>query len=400
MVTVQEAEQRILPFRVPLPWEEVPLESAAGRILREPVRADRPYPVLDRVCMDGIAIRYAGVAAGSRSFRILGMGKAGAAPELLAEADGCIEVMTGAPCPFGADTVVPVEEIRIQDGSAELSAPERVRIGRNIQTRGSDCGAGETLVHEGERLNAARIAIAASVGLTRIRVTRTPFIRILATGDEIVGRGSHPEPWQIRGSNLQAVKAMIGGLARSESRWSEDNAGDLEAKIHWGLEGSDMLVLTGGVSAGKFDLVPQALEQAGVARIFHKAAIKPGKPVWFGRGPGGIPVFGLPGNPVSCMICFRRFAMPLIQSMAGLDTGAGSSRIRLSGKTGTRPGTVLFQPVTAIRDEAGAWRAQPCPINGSGDFCGLGKSDGFVEITGDAEFLSEGDSVPYFPWES
>lgn len=400
MVTVQEAEQYILPFRVQLPWEEIPLESAAGRTLREAVRADRPYPVLDRVCMDGIAIRYASVAAGCRRFRILGMGKAGAAPALLGEADGCIEVMTGAPCPFGADTVVPVEEIRVQDGSTELTAPERIRMGRNIQTRGSDCREGEPLVPEGARLNAARIAIAASVGMTRIRVTRSPLIRILATGDEIVGRGSFPEPWQIRGSNSQAVASMIGGLARCETKWSQDRPGDLEAKILWGLEGSDMLVLTGGVSAGKFDLVPEALERAGVARVFHKAAIKPGKPVWFGRGPGGIPVFGLPGNPVSCMICFRRFALPVIQSMAGLETGTGPTRIRLDGKSATRPGTVLFQPVTAIRDEAGTWRAQPCPINGSGDFCGLGRSDGFVEIDGDAEFPPEGESVPYFPWEA
>lgn len=398
-VSVREADDLIRPFMNPLPCETIPLESSFGRMLGEPIYADRPYPVLDRVCMDGIAIEYDALGPGTRDFRISATGKAGEAPKASAGGSFCIEVMTGAPCPVGCDTVVPVEDIVLTGSNARIKSAERIRRGQNIQSSGSECRGGDQLVAEGDAMNPARAAIAASVGKDHVRVTRAPLIRVISTGDEIVDCDSRPEPWQVRRSNTVALGAMVDRLARVETAWAADDPDELNEKIRWGLEGSDMLILSGGVSAGKFDLVPDALNRAGVSMLFHKAAIRPGKPVWFGRGPGDKPVFGLPGNPVSFMVCFRRFAMPLLQSMAGYAPGQMPARIRLGCEVRTHRGLTMFLPVIAATDGEGALLGRPCPTNGSGDFCGLGRSDGFVEIDGGREFISEGESVPYFPWD-
>lgn len=398
-VSVREADDLIRPFMKPLPCETIPLEKSFGRILGEPIHADRPYPALDRVCMDGIAIGYDALVRGIRDFRISGTGKAGEAPKASAGGSACIEVMTGAPCPIGCDTVVPVEDIVLAGIHAGIGSAERIRRGQNIQPGGSECRSGDLLIAEGEAMNPARAAIAASVGRDTVRVIRAPLIRVISTGDEIVDCGSRPEPWQVRRSNTVALGAMAARLAGVETRWTADDPEDLLGKIRWGLEGSDMLILSGGVSAGKFDLVPDALQRAGVSKVFHKAAIRPGKPLWFGRGPGDKPVFGLPGNPVSFMVCFRRFAMPLIQSMAGRAPGKTGLRIRLGSEVRTHRGLTLFLPVTAIATGDGGWMARPSPTKGSGDFCGLGRSDGFVEIDGDRDSIPEGESVPWFPWD-
>jgi molybdopterin molybdotransferase len=398
-VSAREADDLIRPFMKPLPCESISLERSFGRMLGEPIHADRPYPALDRVCMDGIAIEYDALVRGIRDFRISGTGKAGEAPKASSGGSACIEVMTGAPCPIGCDTVVPVEDLVLDGIHAGIGSADHIRRGQNIQPCGSECRSGDRLIAEGEAMNPARAAIAASVGKDPVRVIRTPRIRVISTGDEIVEWGSRPEPWQVRRSNTVALCAMVGRLAEVETRWTADDPEDLHGKIRWGLEGSDMLILSGGVSAGKFDLVPDALHRAGVSMIFHKAAIRPGKPIWFGRGPGDKPVFGLPGNPVSFMVCFRRFAMPLLQSLAGRASGKTGLRVRLESEVRTHRGLTLFLPVTAPAAGDGEWLARPCPTNGSGDFCGLGRSDGFVEIDGDRDSIPEGDSVPYFPWE-
>lgn len=348
--------------------------------------------------MDGIAVRHEAQVPGGQGYRILGIGKAGAPPALLPEAGGCMEVMTGAPLPIGADTVIPVEEIEVRDGRAIPLAPESIRRGRNIQAKGTDSPGGRALVPSGVRLQASHIAVAASVGMDAIRVVRRPLVRVVSTGDEIIGAGLRPQPWQIRGSNPQALAAMVAGWADCEYRRAADTPEALDEVLAWGLSGADMLVLSGGVSAGKFDLVPEALGRNGVARLFHKAAIKPGKPIWFGRGPVDMPVFGLPGNPVSFMICFRRFAFPLLRAMAGHAGWEVPERVRLSEPVMGKPGLALFQPVSLDPLNGPERSVSPCAINGSGDFCGLAGSDGFVEIGSGADPIPAGASVPFYPW--
>lgn len=398
-ISAREADDLIRPFMKPLLSERIPLEKAFGRVLGEPIHADRPYPALDRVCMDGVAIAYDALVRGTRDFRISGTNKAGEARQVSAGGSSCVEVMTGAPCPIGCDTVVPLEDIVRTGSRARIESTDRIRRGQNIQCGGSECRSGDRLIAEGESINPARAAIAASVGKASIRVIRAPLIRVISTGDEIVDCGTSPEPWQVRRSNTIALGAMVTRLADMESRWTADDPEDLHREIRWGLEASDMLILSGGVSAGKFDLVPDALQRAEVAMIFHKAAIRPGKPLWFGRGPGDKPVFGLPGNPVSFMVCFRRFVMPLLQSMAGRPPGKTGLRIRLASDVRTHRGLTTFLPVTAFAAEDGCRLGSPSPTKGSGDFCGLGRSDGFVEIDGERDFIPEGESVPWFPWD-
>lgn len=399
-VSVAEAEALIRPFAVPLAWENLPLRQAAGRISREPILSDRAYPTMDRVCMDGIAIRQECLGKDGGEFRILGTGKAGAPPGTLSDPFGCFEVMTGAPLPIGADTVIPVEEITVQGGTARLVRPEAIRRGQHIQSIGSDSPCGRILVAEGVRLHAAHLAIAASVGMDGIRVNRRPSIRVVSTGDEIVSAGVHPQPWEIRGSNPIALGAMVASLADWEAVRAADRPESLDESIRWGLQASDILVLSGGVSAGKFDLVPDALLRNGVGKLFHKAAIKPGKPIWFGRGERGTPVFGLPGNPVSFMICFRRFVLPLIRAMAGYHASPGPERVRLTAPVSAKPGVTSFQPVAIGTGVDRVPEARPISITGSGDFCGLGLSDGFVEIPPGKETLPEGESVPFHAWEA
>lgn len=400
MVSVAEAEALIRPFAIPLAGESLPLRRAAGRISMEPILSDRAYPTMDRVCMDGIAIRQESLATAGGEFRILGTGKAGSPPGTLSDPHGCFEVMTGAPLPIGADTVIPVEEITVQDGRARLARPDAIRRGQHIQSIGSDSPQGKILIPEGARLHAAHLAIAASVGMDGIRVHRRPAIRVVSTGDEIVSAGMRPQPWEIRGSNPIALGAMVAGIAEWEAVRAADRPDSLDESIRWGILDSDVLVLSGGVSAGKFDLVPDALLRNGVRRLFHKAAIKPGKPIWFGRGERGTPVFGLPGNPVSFMICFRRFVLPLIRAMAGHNNPPCPERIRLTAPIPAKPGVTTFQPVAMRTAGDRGPEARPVSITGSGDFCGLGLSDGFVEIPPGKEPIPEGESVPYYAWEA
>lgn len=383
------------------------MTACAGRILREPIAADRAYPPMDKICMDGIAIRFGDYSAGTREFRVIGIGKAGEEPIRSAGDGTCSEVMTGAPCPSGYDCVIPIEQVVYLGDFANVLPERSVRPGQNVHRMGSDCAAGRFLLSEGQRLNAARIAIAASVGMTSLKVTRRPVIRVIATGDEIVGPGKGPMPWQLRQSNAPALAAMMSGFASVETQWVRDDPDALRESIGWGLEGTDLFVLSGGVSAGKFDFVPAALESAGITRSFHKAAIRPGKPLWFGLTSDGRPVFGLPGNPVSFLICLRRFVLPLLHGMSGAAAPLRASRIRLGSEVNALPGQTHFLPVQCMRANDGGSIAVPCPTNGSGDFCGLGNSDGFVEIepaplTGSRPHRSPivaGDSVPWFPWE-
>jgi molybdopterin molybdotransferase len=348
--------------------------------------------------MDGIALRFQAVETGLREFRIAGMAKAGARPHPSGGDADCIEVMTGAACPAGYDTVVPVEQIAVEGDSVLLRGARPIRRGQHIQPTGSDCLEGVRLVPEGAAMTPPRAAIAASVGCSSVTVTRTPRVLAICTGDEIVEAGGRPEPWQIRASNTIALSAMIGDLALTETRRSADTLDALQEKIRWGLEGSDLLILSGGVSAGKFDLVPAALERCGVTRIFHKAAIRPGKPIWFGKGTEGQPVFGLPGNPVSFMICFRRFVLPLLRALAGHPPVTGQDRIRLGRSMPMLPGMTGFHPVRILPGWGGEPSALPLSINGSGDFRGLGDSAGFIEIAEGEERVPEGEQVPFYPW--
>ncbi len=411
MISVAEADRLLAGFRDPWPTETVSLHQAVGRILREDVRADRAYPAQDRSRMDGIAIAFAAWEMGVRRFPVTALARAGEPRLRLDDASGCVEIMTGAALPEGSDTVIPYEDLEISGGVAHVRDDIAVTLGKNVHPRGSDCAKDAVLIPAGERLHAAHVAIAASVGAARLVVSRLPRVMIVATGDELVGISSAPEDHQLRASNGPALAALLAPWAAvSETRCGDDPAA-LSAAIAKALADSDILLVTGGVSAGKFDLVPDTLAELGVEKVFHKIAQKPGKPLWFGskarslaKNPGNPApteeaprlIFGLPGNPVSSLVCARRYVLPLLWAKAGWNPPAASARYE-----GTVPASRLTRFLSVRVEEIDGIRlAVDVPINGSGDFAGFGGSDGFVEIPAGESVREAGEKSSFFPWFS
>ncbi|MEO6094792.1 MAG: molybdopterin molybdotransferase MoeA [Fibrobacteria bacterium] len=384
----------------------LPLSKCQGRILRAPILADRAQPPFDRVAMDGIAFAFASWEQGLRRFRLEGMQKAGEPAKLLKRADGCLEAMTGAVLPQGADCIMPVEEIRIEDGHAVLSeqAPDAVPF-RFVHRAGLDCAAGETLVPAGTFLDAARLGAAAAFGYAELRVAPEPFVAVVSTGDELVDVGRDPRPHQIRKSNPYAVEAALRKrrFERVALLHSRDDAARLRKCLEGVMGKCEVLILTGGVSMGKTDYVPGVLRELGVRPVFHKILQKPGKPFWFGVGAGGTPVFGLPGNPASVLVCLHRYVLPALTLAMGAETIEGSiarawSPAALSQGAAASGKLTHFRPVTCGWDAEGRMRAEWVANQGSGDFSGWSKADGFVELgAGDAPWEA-GRVVPLWRW--
>ena len=412
LISVSEADALLAGQGVPYPVETVNLASATGRVLREAIRADREYPALDRSRMDGIAIDFAAWDRGIREFKVTGMVRAGVERGRLDDASGCVELMTGAPVPLGADTVIPYEALESREfgasGTATVASDATVARGQNIHPQGSDCARGEVLVEAGERLSAVRIAAAASMGYSTLQVTRRPRISILTTGDELVEVNETPKPHQIRMSNGPALRALFEAFEAGAPGLTLASVGDdegaLRASLASALSSSDVLMVTGGVSAGKFDSVPKILQELGVTPVFHKIAQKPGKPLWFGTGPQGQLVFGLPGNPVSALVCARRYVIPLLQAKSaakanvGVSATSGAIPIHFPEVRTLAPSHLTrFVPVRVSIDPATGMRtAKASELNGSGDFSRLGRSDGFVEIPS----LPRGEIMAFFGWET
>jgi molybdopterin molybdotransferase len=379
MISVQEADAILQQHVQTYSPELCPLHAATGRILREAIRADRPLPPYDRVAMDGIAVSSRALQAGVRSFHSEGTQKAGAPPAVLAADDGCLEVMTGAVLPVGTDCVIPIEDILLDNGKATLrTAPQALR---NVHLTGSDAAAGTVLIEPGTRLDAALIGIAASVGRSVLQVGPVPRIAVVSTGDELVPVEQSPLDHQVRCSNVHAVRAALqtGGFVAAATHHFADDERLLLGGLDILLQRHDVLVLSGGVSMGRFDFVPSALARLGVQCHFHRVRQKPGKPLWFGTAAGGSKlVFGLPGNPVSALVCAARYLLPALQAVSGLQRTAPPSAL-LTDDVTVAGELTMFVPAR-LRFEAGRQLATPVAMNGSGDFSALAAADGFVEV--------------------
>lgn len=384
-MTVAEAESRILAQAALRPVDVVRTDAAVGRVLREAVCADRDVPPFDRATMDGIAIA---CAPGRTVFRIEGVQAAGRPALRLGDpAGGCLEIMTGAMCPVGADTVAPYEDVEIDDGRATLKAP--VERGQFIHQQGADRKAGAVLLPAGTRMRSPQIAIAISAGCTQVAVARPPRFAVVSVGDELVEPDAAVERFQIRPSNAWGIRAALQGLGCPEVELARlpDDPKTIEARLAELLARCDGLILSGGVSRGKFDFVPSSLERLGVRVDFHKIAQKPGKPMWFGVAPGGKPVFALPGNPVSTLVCFHRYVKPFILRALGA-TECAPAFIAVRGAMRPHSELTLFLPV-----KVSAAVAVPQEYHGSGDYAALGESDGFIEVS------SAGEPVRYHAWD-
>jgi len=397
--TPAEAEALVRGQVRALPLEVRPLESLAGAVLAQSVRAERDQPPFDRVTMDGIAFSCAAWRDGRRRFRIAGVQAAGTPPVQLAAADDCIEVMTGAILPTGCDVVVPVERIDIHDGWATVEDALAVEPFLNVHTRGVDCREGDMLLATGVRLGAPELAVLASAGLPRAQVHAEPRVLIVGTGDELVAPGEPIADWQVRRSNTYALRAALA--LRGFTRLAEDHLSDdpvvLKERIATHLATHDVLVLTGGVSMGRFDHVPRTMQALGVREVFHKIAQRPGKPLWFGIGPQGQVVFGLPGNPVSALVCLVRYVVPGLLAMMG-SRALPVESVPLGAPFRVKPALWYFLPVQLERSALQGVVAMPRPTRGSGDFVSLLGTDGFVELPpGPAEY-PVGHLAPVYRW--
>jgi len=396
MISPTEAASAIAAHVVALPSEIVPLEQAAGRVLREDIVATRDQPPFDRVTMDGIAFSTRAYAAGRRRFVVCGTQAAGSAPCTLSDPEGCIEVMTGAVLPDGCDCVVPFEKLSLQSGIAELAEGITPAPGLNVHSRGRDVRKGDLLLKSGTRVGPTEIAVLAANGTAHVSVAQQPRIVVVSTGDELVEPGQPLAPWQIYRSNAYALLASLTRRGYTNVRVDHlmDDREALRTRLRAHLESCEVLLLSGGVSMGRFDYVPEVLEELGVRRIFHKIAQRPGKPMWFGIGPKGQSVFGLPGNPVSTLMCLARYVYGGLEVAAGVVQRDHVQTVVMDEDFEVKPALAYFLPVA----RHGAARASPRPTQGSGDFTSLLGTDGFVELPPGPALVTRGTEVPFYEW--
>jgi molybdopterin molybdotransferase len=366
VISVERALEIVLANVEPLEAEPVALDDACGRYLAEDVAADLDVPPFDRSMMDGYALRAADTAAAPVALRVTGQLRAGQMPDARVGPGEAVQIMTGAPLPPGADAVQPVERTRSLDG-ARVEIGSSVAPGQHIAARGSETRAGRIVLRAGRRVDPAAVAALASAGRPRLRVGRRPTAALLVTGDEIVDVAESPSGAQIRNANGPALLAQLRGAGAVAH--SLGVAGDDEELIARGVEAglaADVLVLSGGVSAGAFDLVEFVLERFGVQILFERVAIKPGAPLVFGRRERRL-VFGLPGNPVSAQVTFDVFVRPALTRLQG---GGGGLRPALEavldGPLRNASRRRAYLPAR-VRVEGAGLRAEPLPSAGSAD---------------------------------
>ncbi len=398
VLTVAEAEKIILEHCFDPGIEELPLAETRGRILREDLRADRDFPPFDRVTMDGIAIRCERFEAGQRVFPVAGMQPAGMPPLRLEQPGACVEVMTGAMLPEGTDTVIRYEDLEMTEGRAEIQV-DAVQFRQNIHYRGQDRRAGELIVPAGRLIAAPEIATAATVGKARLKVTRLPRVAIISTGDELVPPQDTPLPHQIRRSNVYAVQAVLAeqfGITGDLFHFIDDKAQIAEGLARV-LTDYELVILTGAVSEGKFDFVPEVLHDLGVEKRFHKVAQRPGKPFWFGQQAGRTVIFALPGNPVSVFMCLWRYVVPFLRRSMGLADLPQHSAV-LAETVVFKPQLAYFLPVKLDNSRDGQIRAFPLPGHGSGDLANLNDADAFLALPLERDHFGAGESFPLLPY--
>lgn len=402
MISVKEAEELILSRSSPTDYTFTDIRDMQGEVLRQQFVADRDYPPFNRVAMDGIAISYVSWAEGHRSFEIEACQRAGEPRKKLSAGDKCLEVMTGATLPEGTDAVVRYEDVRITDGSASIDGSLYLKKMQNVHLLGTDCREGNVIDPGGCVLDAPYSAIAAAFGCSRVRVSTRPSISIVSTGDELVDIDQEPADYQIRQSNSYALisSLLANGFNNINNFHLHDDEDEILSSLGEILDSSDVIIISGGVSKGKFDLIPGALTRLGVEEVFHKVKQRPGKPLWFGVTGDGKRIFGLPGNPVSSLICLHRFVLPSLWKSLGIDPDTPGSRPYAVLEEDVRFDKELtyFLPVKITYRDNGTITAAPVNINGSGDFTSLARSSGFIELPEKENYFEKGNAFPLYLW--
>ncbi len=398
MHKASEALELILAATENFATETVLNAEATGCVLQEIVKAERDQPPFDRVMMDGIALSWSNYNSGQLKFPIQAIQAAGD-KRLSLKSGRCIEIMTGASLPRGADSIVPIEELSILNGEAIIKNQYKLQKNRFIHPRASDYTKGKQLLSPGKRISPFDIAIIASCGKKDVVVSKDPIIRVISTGNELIESGKPIGPHEVRMSNGPAIVSLLKSHHYKKIKHDHigDNISKLNERLAIHLKESNVLILSGGVSMGKADYIPQVLCNLGVKVIFHKVSQSPGKPMWFGKGPEGQLIFALPGNPVSALICCRHYVL------RSLLCASGAPKIlpeyaKITSKIYFKPLLTLYKPVKLRFDKNGQTLAIPIKTNTSGDFASLSDTDGYLELPQNKTYFPKGSIARLHRW--
>lgn len=398
MISVKEAKNIILKATYDFGVEEVPFIKAVGRILKEEIVADRDFPPFNRVSMDGIAIDYNSFKIGQRAFNIEGIQAAGSKQITLQNSENCIEVMTGAVLPNNTNTVIRYEDVTIENGVATINI-NTINHKQNVHPKGKDGKVGDELIKPNKKISAAEIGVLATVGKSIVKVAKLPKVMIVSTGDELVEVDEIPLEHQIRRSNVFTLVSLLERLhISSKTAHITDDKPVLKSKIKSYLEEYDVLLFSGAVSKGKYDYLPEVLDELGVEKHFHKVAQRPGKPFWFGRtksekfnNKNQPVVFAFPGNPISTFVNCLAYFCPWYYKSVGL--ALKEETAILGEDISFKPNLVYFLQVK-LESKFGHLVAIPMSGNGSGDLASLVKTDAFIQLPNDKTDFKKGEVYP------
>jgi molybdopterin molybdotransferase len=393
MISSKEATDIVMSNLTDWGMEEVDIAKCSGRVLREEIIADRDFPPFDRVTMDGIAIRFEDFESGIKEYKITDIQTAGEKKKSLTEKGEAVEIMTGAILSDGADTIIRYEDIEItseNDVKQALINLNELNQWKNVHKKGSDRKKGDLLIESGRKLSAADVAILATVGKEKVKVSRFPKVAIISTGDELVKVSETPECHQIRMSNSVMIETKLNELGIENKRFHLlDDYDELLVKINGVLNSYDVILMSGGVSKGKADYVPDVLAELGVNKLFHKVAQRPGKPFWFGEKGSNKFVFALPGNPMSTFMCFIIYFLPWLQKCLN-SKGDKDIYAVLGCDFIFNPNLTYFLQVNCRLNKEGSYVAMPKEGGGSGDLSNLVESNGFLELPPDKNSFKKG----------
>lgn len=408
MLSVNEAQEKVLACVRPLGVLREALPRCLGLVLAEDVASDLDMPPYDKAMVDGYAVRSGDLREGRGELAVVEEVHAGAVPSVAIGAGQATRIMTGAPVPAGADAVVMVEQTQIAADGRSTSAPDAVapagvrvespgsvKAGQNIMARGLEMRRGQVVLRAGAEIRPQEIGLLAAVGRSEVQVCRPARVAVLSTGDELVEAGQVPRQGQIRNSNGPTLTALVA-RAGAEALYfgiARDNIESLHDLIGRGLQEADVLVLSGGVSAGLKDLVPTVLGEQGVVEVFHKIALKPGKPIWFGKKDATL-VFGLPGNPVSALVCFELFVRPAIRRLMGhREVLPRPVTARLAEDKLSRSDRPTYHPAALTWEGADGYRVRPVEWLGAPDLRATTEANALVLLPAGDHQHRAGDRV-------
>lgn len=404
LTSVNKALKIILNTSEDFGTEEVNFLDSVGRILKEDIVADRDFPPFDRVSMDGIAINSSAFNKGQRSFKIEGVQAAGSKQLTLQNPNNCVEAMTGSILPKNTDIVIQYELLDVKDGVATVNL-DTIKNSQNVHLKGLDRKKGAVLIAKNTKISPAEIGVFATVGKTKVVVAKQPKIMIISTGDELVGVSETPADYQIRRSNVFTLVSLLERInIKADTAHITDDKEMLLSKIESYLNTYDVLLFSGAVSKGKFDFIPDVLDELGVEKLFHRVKQRPGKPFWFGKKSSSEchtepievrknkTVFAFPGNPVSTFASCIKYFYPWYYKSVGLDFENKNEAV-LAEDYFFKPNLTYFLQVKLTQEE-GKIMATPITGKGSADLTNLVDADAFLELPDNRSNFTKGEVFP------